>query len=162
MLLLSPVRKNNVVASLVEDAPFRVTLSLSSRTVNRPELASRNPKTVTAVPGDSSASRTIRAIENRNRDKRTSKIEVDEVPRVGCGMIRSVEGGQRRVILEYPLTREWEGGIVGNGIRESHAGPEMVSVRNARGARGSRSSGNLLGRRGIDGDKRVVDRDQCR
>jgi len=55
MLLLSPVRKNNVVASLVEDAPFRVTLSLSSRTVYRPELASRNPKIVTAVPGDSSA-----------------------------------------------------------------------------------------------------------
>jgi len=55
MLLLSPVRKNNVVASLVEDAPFRVTLSLSSRTVNCPEFASRNPKIVTAVPGDSSA-----------------------------------------------------------------------------------------------------------
>jgi len=55
-------------------------------------------------------------IENRNRDKRTSKVEVDEVFRVGCGMIRRVEQGQRRVILKCPLTREWEGGIVGNGI----------------------------------------------
>lgn len=98
-------------------------------------------------------------MENRKRDKRTSKVEVDEVPRVGCGMIRRVEQGQGRVILEYPFAREWEGGIVGNGIRESHAGPEIVSDRNVRSARGSRSSGNLLGRRRIDGDKRVVNRD---
>jgi len=54
-LLLSPVRKNSVVASLAEDSPLRVTVSLSNCTENGPDSASRNPKTVTAVPGDSSA-----------------------------------------------------------------------------------------------------------
>jgi hypothetical protein len=49
-LLLSPVRKKSVVATSTEDAPFRMTLALSSFTENLREVLSRNPKTVTAVP----------------------------------------------------------------------------------------------------------------
>jgi hypothetical protein len=54
-LLLSPVRKKSVVATSEEDAPFKVTMSLSSFTENIPEVELRYPKTVTAVPGDSDA-----------------------------------------------------------------------------------------------------------
>jgi hypothetical protein len=49
-LLLSPVRKKSVVASWKDDAPFKTTVSLSSCTENFPEVASRKPKTVMAVP----------------------------------------------------------------------------------------------------------------
>jgi hypothetical protein len=49
-LSLSPVRKKSVVASWKDDAPFRTTVSLSSCTENFPEVASRKPKTVMAVP----------------------------------------------------------------------------------------------------------------
>lgn len=49
-LSLSPELKKSVVASLEEDAPFRAKVALSSCTENAPDVASRNPKTVTAVP----------------------------------------------------------------------------------------------------------------
>ena len=52
-LSLSPERKNSVVASLEEDAAFRMTVSLSSCTEKFPEVVSRKPKTVIAVPSDS-------------------------------------------------------------------------------------------------------------
>ena len=59
-LLLSPVRKNSVVASWYNDAPFKTTISLSSCTENFPTIPSRKPKTVMAVPGNSGASNTVR------------------------------------------------------------------------------------------------------
>lgn len=49
-LLLSPVRKKSVVASLADVAPFKTTVSLSSCTEKFPEVASRKPKTVIAEP----------------------------------------------------------------------------------------------------------------
>ena len=55
-LLLSPASKKSVVASWKGDAPFRTTVSLSSCTENFPEVPSRKPKTVMAVPSDSGAS----------------------------------------------------------------------------------------------------------
>ncbi len=60
-LLLSPVRKNSVVASLADDAPFRATaVSLSSCTENFPEVTSRKPKIVMAEPSDSGTNYTVR------------------------------------------------------------------------------------------------------
>ena len=89
--MLSPVRKKSVVATSEEDAPFRVTVSLSSFTEYFPEVAPRDPKTDTAVPSDSSADETVRElVQNKGRDKRTGKIEIDKVPSMSRSMIRIV------------------------------------------------------------------------
>jgi len=63
-----------VVASLEEDSPFKVMLSLSSCTKNLPDAASRNPRTCTAVPSDSGAD--IRSDRDTRLSRRTGKIEV--------------------------------------------------------------------------------------
>jgi hypothetical protein len=125
-LLLSPVRKNRVVASLAEDAPLSVTLSLSSRTENCPEVSSRNPKTVTAEPGNGGAKYRIRGTRNYKVtvEVRTGEIELDGVTSIGRCVIRAVQRRQGSVILEGPLAQERELSIFSNGIRKSDAEPE--------------------------------------
>lgn len=71
-----------------------MTLSLSSFTENLPEVVSRNPKTVTAVP--SGADEQSRGKEH-GVTQRTGKIEVEEVTSIRRGMIRIAQRGRRRV-----------------------------------------------------------------
>jgi hypothetical protein len=109
-LLLSPVRKKSVVASLDEDTPLSAKVSLSSCTVNFPEVTSRKPKTVTAEPGDDGAKSTIRGAEKCNvaGEVRTGEIELDEVTSMGRCVVRAVQRRQRSVIQEGPLAHKRE------------------------------------------------------
>lgn len=92
-----------------------MTLSLSSFTENLPEVVSRYPKTVTAVPSGADADEWLGRIKH-GLMQRTGKIEVKEVSSMGRGVIRIVQRGQRRVVQECPLAREWERGIVSDGV----------------------------------------------